>query len=44
MLAERHGIPLDRAFELMRQHARSERTKLDEVAPAVFNRRHTFAP
>jgi GAF domain-containing protein len=36
VLAERHGIPLDQAFDRLRTHARSQRTKVHVVAGAVL--------
>ena len=35
ILAERHGVPIDRAFELMRSFARRDRRRLDDVARGV---------
>ena len=44
VLAERHTVPVDQAFELMRQHARSSRTRLEDVAADVLRGREPFAP
>ena len=37
MLAERHGIGIDEAFELLRREARSARRKIHDVAADVVN-------
>jgi GAF domain-containing protein len=37
ILAAERGIPIDQAFELLRQHARSHRATLRSVAEAVVN-------
>lgn len=37
VLAERHGIPVDEAFERLRQEARSTRRKIHEVAAVVVS-------
>ena len=42
VLAERHAVPVDQAFELMRQHARRERAKLADVAADVVSGRRPF--
>lgn len=41
ILAERHGLELDEAFEVMRRAARSNRMKLRELAGRVRPRRET---
>ncbi|HEV8556243.1 MAG TPA: GAF and ANTAR domain-containing protein [Actinophytocola sp.] len=43
LLAERLGIPLDDAFALMRQHARSHGRKLGDIASAVLDGRLILA-
>jgi GAF domain-containing protein len=37
MLASRHGVHVDAAFDVMRSHARSKQLKLADVAHAVIN-------
>lgn len=44
ILAERHGVPLDTAFEALRQGARSTQTKLRDLAVEVTRTRTTPAP
>ncbi|HJQ44872.1 MAG TPA: GAF and ANTAR domain-containing protein [Amycolatopsis sp.] len=43
ILAERHGIAVDRAFERMRSFARHDRRRLDDVARAVIGRNASVA-
>jgi len=42
VLAERHGVEVDRAFEAMRRYARNQRVKLHDVAADVLSGRQTF--
>ena len=35
MLAERHGISVEEAFQMLRKHARDHNASLQEVATAV---------
>jgi response regulator NasT len=37
ILMERHGMDSDQAFELMRQHARSQRRKMIEIAEEIVH-------
>ena len=41
VLAERYGIPVDVAFELLRSAARANRTKVRDLARAVVSSRET---
>jgi GAF domain-containing protein len=43
ILAERHGLATESAFELMRAFARHDRRRLDDVARAVIDRSATVA-
>jgi AmiR/NasT family two-component response regulator len=43
MLAERYGLEVDQAFELMRRAARSNRIKLRGLAESVIRSRETPA-
>lgn len=37
MVAQRHGVDMDQAFEMIRRHARAHNAKLHDVAAAVVN-------
>ncbi|TVT16761.1 GAF and ANTAR domain-containing protein [Amycolatopsis rhizosphaerae] len=43
ILAERHGLGTEGAFELMRAYARHDRRRLDEVARAIIDRSPSVA-
>lgn len=37
IIAERHGVPADQAFEMLRRHSRAHHARLHDVASAVVN-------